>query len=100
MLEISTYTSPFLSCQIWAVPIGAPFTLYMMAFAAETEFCIRCADEQAPHSATTAAMLNSKDLLCTFIFDSGLRVSPGRPMPRIDRGSASPASQLRCANIR
>src|ERR1700730_5051750 len=79
MLETSTYTSPLLSCQIWAVPIGAPLTLYMMAFAAETEFCIRWADEHAPPSATTAAMLNSMDLLGIFIFDSGLRVSPGPP---------------------
>src|ERR1700674_3723731 len=75
MLEMSTYTSPFLSCQIWAVPIGAPLTLYMIAFAAETEFCIRWADEQAPQSATIAAMLNSRDLHGTFIFDSGLRFS-------------------------
>src|SRR3979411_267447 len=66
----------------------------MMAFAAETEFCIRWADEQAPQSATMAAMLNSRDLLGTFIFDSGLRVSLGRLFPRIDRGSASPATPL------
>src|SRR6266852_3208071 len=83
MLEISTYTRRFLSCQIWAVPIGAPLTLYMMAFAAETEFCIRWADEQAPQSATMAAMLNSRDLLGTFIFDSGLRVSPDGRFPHV-----------------
>src|SRR6266446_4470958 len=86
MLEISTYTRPFLSCQIWAVPIGAPLTLYMMAFAAETGFCIRWADEQAPQSATMAAMLNSRDLLGTFIFDSGLRVSPDSRFRASDRG--------------
>jgi len=67
---ISTWTSPSLSCQIWAVPIGIPLALYMRAFAAETEFCIRCADEQAPQSATMAAMVNSRDLFGTFIFDS------------------------------
>jgi hypothetical protein len=39
-----------------------------MAFAAETEFCIRWADEQAPQTTTTAAMLNSRDPLGTFIF--------------------------------
>src|ERR1700675_1465433 len=89
MLEISTYTSPFLSCQIWAVPIGAPLTLYMIAFAAETEFCIRWADEQAPQSAKIAAMLNSRDLLGTFIFHSGVKVLQGEPLQRIDRGSAA-----------
>jgi hypothetical protein len=82
------------------VPIGAPLTLYMIAFAAETEFCIRWADEHAPQSATTAAVLNSMDLLGTFIFDSGLRVSPGRPFSDVDRGSASPANQPQCANFR
>src|SRR6267154_1725486 len=100
MLEISTYTSPLLSCQIWAVPIGAPLTLYMIAFAAETEFCIRWADEQAPQSATIAAMLNSRDLLGTFIFDSGLRFSSRRRFPRVDRGLAYPANPPQCANFR
>jgi hypothetical protein len=45
----------------------------MMAVAFETEFRI-WADEQAPHSATTAAMVNSRDLLGSFIFDSGVKV--------------------------
>src|SRR5450759_2500970 len=72
MVAISTWTSPFLSCQIWAVPIGVPLALYMMAFAAATEFCIRCADEQAPQNATMAAMFNSRDQLGIFIFDSGV----------------------------
>jgi len=86
MLEISTYTRPFLSCQIWAVPIGAPLMLYMMAFAAETEFCIRWADEQAPQSPTTAAMLNSRDPLGTFIFRLRIEGFAGAAVPRVDRG--------------
>ena len=47
-----------------------PVTLYMIAVAAETAFCIRCAVEQAPHTATVATMFNRSDLLRSFIFDS------------------------------
>src|SRR6266566_5270312 len=93
MLEISTYTRPFLSCQIWAVPIGAPLMLYMMAFAAETEFCIRWADEQAPQSTTTAAMLNSRDPLGTFIFRLRIEGFAGAAVSgRRSWMSASPAN--------
>jgi hypothetical protein len=68
---MSTYTTPFLSCQIWAVPIGALLLLYMIAVAVATAFRIRCADEHAPQSPTIAAAVNSKDRLGSFIFDSG-----------------------------
>lgn len=71
MLAISTVTSPLGSCQICAVPIVAPLTSYMMAVAAETELRIRCAVEHAPQSATVTAALNIRELLGSFIFDSG-----------------------------
>src|SRR4029077_4154863 len=82
MLAISTYTSPPLSCQIWAVPIGAPLVLYMIAVADATEFRI-CADEHAPHTAATTA-IDIRDLLGIFIFSSGVMVLFGRKVAYLE----------------
>ncbi|MEO8580697.1 MAG: hypothetical protein ABI469_10650 [Gemmatimonadales bacterium] len=43
----------------------------MTADARETAFFIRWADEHAPKRAIVTAMVNSNDLLGSFIFDSG-----------------------------
>jgi hypothetical protein len=44
----------------------------MMALADETEF-FTWAEEQAPQTAAMTAMLNTRDLLGTLIFNSGVK---------------------------
>src|SRR6478672_7629846 len=67
MLAMSTNTVPSLSWVSWAVPIGAPLGLYMIAVAVATAFLTRCADE---HATTTSARLNIRKRAGIFIFDS------------------------------
>src|ERR1700681_1610773 len=77
MLAMSTCTSPLRSCHSWAVPMGAPLRSEMTAVAAETEFPIRCAEEQAPHNAIVTASFNTRDLFGNFIFGSSVGVEFG-----------------------
>jgi hypothetical protein len=63
-----------------------------MAVAAETELRIRCAVEHAPQSATVTAALNIRELLGSFIFDSGwgnLDEAAQVPFPPVEYGAAT-----------
>src|SRR5689334_18944696 len=76
MLEISTFTTPFASCQSWAVPIAPPLVLYISASALASALRMRIAVEQ-PMPANTTRRATGMNPLRTLIRDSGMRFSRG-----------------------